>query len=464
MYENRRASTQELGSRTIGVCHGILLAFVLTLFAGCGGTGGPGGTSSRPGGIGGSPGAMSTGIIIIMIRWPEPPASGPTARHLPQATACIRIRVEDANNASRLLVPEAHVRREPGQAEVKRRVDGVPVGPVLVSLAAFASTDCAGTPLAVATTAATVSRHAQTTVSVHLAAIETVSILPNPAIVEIGRSAALSVEARDASGILLYVPTDSVSWSSDGTAVATVNAQGMVTGNSFGSATVTATVTDDDIQPNRPTGTRRITGTRVVNVTEFVAPQITGTGITDFTNNPRPPLTARVTDPTPSSGIDTSSAQLRIDKALQPLSAGNFQQPAANVVVLNFTPPSNLIEGPHGVTLDIRDNAGNAAETAQWAFQVDTVSPVIANVAFGGFTASITDPVPGSGIDTSSAQLFLDNVRQSLSPSNFQAIPGGVAVTFTWPSLAEGLYTVTFQIRDNAGNVASVTGTFNIIR
>jgi uncharacterized protein YjdB len=79
------------------------------------------------------------------------------------------------------------------------------------------------------------------TVTVQLRPVATVTLGPNPGGVRVGQQLQMSLELRDASGNLLTTAGRTVAWDSSNKPVATVQ-DGVVSGVSVGSATITVTV------------------------------------------------------------------------------------------------------------------------------------------------------------------------------------------------------------------------------
>ena len=80
-------------------------------------------------------------------------------------------------------------------------------------------------------------------VTVLIAPVATAVIVPSPASVQVGQTAALTVNLFDSSGDPLSATGRTITWASSNVAVATVNASGTVSGIAVGSAVVTATIT-----------------------------------------------------------------------------------------------------------------------------------------------------------------------------------------------------------------------------
>ena len=92
---------------------------------------------------------------------------------------------------------------------------------------------------------------------------------------------------------------------------------------------------------------------------------------------------------------------------------------------VEYTPASAIAQGSHTVTVNVSDNAGNAATQASWSFTVDNVAPVITlqvatpatvkPAASGGvnpmFSATITDVT--SGVDPATVKVNLTTLAPS---------------------------------------------------
>ncbi len=184
------------------------------------------------------------------------------------------------------------------------------------------------------------------------------------------------------------------------------------------------------------------------------------------TTNATPTLSASWSDPSPSSGINTASAVIKVDNQTV-----NATVTAAD---FSFTPPA-FSPGTHTVSAQISDGAGNTS-LLTWSFTVtvgptDTVPPVISNLlpANGTLTnnprpllsASISD-AGGSGINGGSVVLVLNSIVVPAAVT-FQN-PNSASVSFT-PSvnLAEGTNTFSVSASDNAGNPAlAASSTFTV--
>ncbi len=173
-------------------------------------------------------------------------------------------------------------------------------------------------------------------------------------------------------------------------------------------------------------------------------------------------ISAVIQDPAPSSGVNASSLVIKLDNNVL---TTNFNAATGKL----FATPPPLSDGNHTVTVSGKDNAGNAAEPVTSTFLVDSTPPLISITSpqDGGFGTStptikgkVTDPSPGSGVNSTTVIIKIDNVPQL---ATFDETTGDVILDVAAP-LAEGTHTVTLDAQDNAGNIgvqAKVTFTID---
>lgn len=108
------------------------------------------------------------------------------------------------------------------------------------------------------------------------------------------------------------------------------------------------------------------------------APEITNLTPADKTwvTNAKPQIGAELTDKGCPAGIDANTIKMTLDGVTvsKKTSTNGGWEYSSDVLVYN--PAEKLAEGLHTVTVDVMDNAGNAAKTAVWTFEVDTILPV----------------------------------------------------------------------------------------
>jgi len=181
-----------------------------------------------------------------------------------------------------------------------------------------------------------------------------------------------------------------------------------------------------------------------------------------FTRNPRQNLVATVTD-AGGAGLALADISVRLDgqalvATLTVVSAGQIQ--------VAFAPGSPLGEGAHTYLVEARDRASNAAAPASAAFVLDLTPPVLSAAApANGTTAPSATPAISaswtdspSGVNPSSAHILLDGsevtAAASLSAAGFLFTPAA--------PLVAGPHTVAASVADRAGNIGTLTWTFQV--
>jgi beta propeller repeat protein len=155
------------------------------------------------------------------------------------------------------------------------------------------------------------------------------------------------------------------------------------------------------------------------------------------------------------SGIDPASAQVTLDGAV--ISGCNATASSVSCQ------PAGVADGHHNYSISVMDMYGNAA-AGSGSFDLDTTPPVIdpvsATVTPGSgnavIDAGLSDPAPGSGIDTGAVSVELDG-----------AAMGGCTITSSHVScaatgLAYGPHAVSVSAADVAGNSAVATASFTV--
>jgi hypothetical protein len=170
-------------------------------------------------------------------------------------------------------------------------------------------------------------------------------------------------------------------------------------------------------------------------------------------NDSTPIISANYSDP---SGIDNGSVVLTVNGIDVTLSA---TLTASGVI---YIPVTALSDGIYTVYIEVQDIFGYLA-TETWSFTIDATPPDITNLQPpDGSTVNVTNPTISadytdpSGINLSSVMLIVDGIDVTLSAivtaSGVSYIPG---IAFS-----EGVHTVYLEVRDNVGNLASVTWSF----
>lgn len=203
-------------------------------------------------------------------------------------------------------------------------------------------------------------------------------------------------------------------------------------------------------------------GLRLV-VKERVAPVITILSPSSgaYVINSKQPVVFTVVDETGGSGIDLSSLVVKQDGAA--VASGTMKSTAiTNGYSVTYTPAAALSDGSHTITIDVRDNDGNAAAQKSTAYTVDTVPPTlnITAPAEGLVTATQSLNVAGKTNDATSSPV---TVAITLNGADQGAVTVGTDGAFSKTvSLAAGENTITITATDAAGKTSTVTRTVTL--
>ena len=254
----------------------------------------------------------------------------------------------------------------------------------------------------------------------------------------------------------------------------TIMVSGSVTGEEPLTVTVsgaTVALTDDDFSTtvNLSEGSNSIdvvaadgsnqTAEESVTVTlDTVSPQLSLDPSSGSTLASTIPIfTLTYTDPSPGTGLDTATLEVFLDG--QDVTAQVQVQPDQ----ATFQPAAPLGDGSHSIVSRARDVAGNTGETSS-TFSIDSVAPFLtSNIASGStiststptLVATYADPDPGSGVDVSSFQAFLDgnSITSSFTVGSLQSsfqIPRG-------SGLSDASHSLEYRIADNVSHQNVVT-------
>lgn len=174
----------------------------------------------------------------------------------------------------------------------------------------------------------------------------------------------------------------------------------------------------------------------------------------------KPTITATLSDPDPSSGLDAAALKVTLDGTDVTSAATLFGSS------VTYTPATALPDGAHTVVVRTRDRAGNAA-TASATFTVDGTSPTLTLSPGDGVLLTTGTPAlmarygdAGSGVDVASLVALVDGQDHSTA---FSA--GTTQAIFQIPDgspLAEGSHTFQVKIRDRAANQAERSVSFTV--
>lgn len=155
--------------------------------------------------------------------------------------------------------------------------------------------------------------------------------------------------------------------------------------------------------------------------------------------------------------IDVSSITLLIDGVDVSTTA---ERHAGGV---RYTPsPQELAEGWHAVSLTVGDDEGYVGQS-EWSFAIDTIAPVIRNVAPTGLTTSLPSVSAsysddGSGMDLASIDLIIDGLNVTGS-----ATVTADSITYVpHESFASGPHNAQLSVRDLAGNLQVSAWSFSV--
>lgn len=228
-----------MGSRMKWVCLVAALGAFTALAGGCGSLGSLDGT----GGLAVPP--SQTGRVSLTIQWPTRQV-GPIA--VPAGTESVKIEVSGSWTPPPSN-PIVRMVNNPGNANsTPVDIDGVPAGPIVVTVTAYSGANGTGTVLGVGTITATVTAGGTTLVSLTVSnAVSSVVVSPSSASVAVGDSVQLTATAKNAAGEALMVSPNIITWATDNATAASVTGGGAgqlrvsVKGNAPGTAHITVT-------------------------------------------------------------------------------------------------------------------------------------------------------------------------------------------------------------------------------
>lgn len=202
-----------------------------------------------------------------------------------------------------------------------------------------------------------------------------------------------------------------------------------------------------------------------LTVKEKVKPTITITspGSGAYVINARQPIVFQLRDEVNGSGIDITTLALKIDAGttITNVSSGMVCTAATNGYDCTYTPPSNLTDGSHTVTINVSDYDGNTATQVSRSYTVDTVPPVlnVTNPSSGLVTNTAALVVQGTTNDATSSPV---TVTISLNGTDQGAITlssGSFSKSIT---LVEGGNTIVVKSTDGSGRQTSTTLTVTL--
>lgn len=180
-----------------------------------------------------------------------------------------------------------------------------------------------------------------------------------------------------------------------------------------------------------------------------------------YVSNSKQPVVFTVVDEAGGSGINLSSLVVKLDGTAV---ASNTIATTAitNGYSVIHTPASAVGDGKHTVTVDVKDNDGNAASQKTTTFTIDTVPPTLnlTSPADGVITATATINVSGTTNDSASSPVI---IKIKLNGADRGSVTVGTNGSFSKTiTLATGSNTIEVTATDAAGQVSSVTRTVTL--
>ncbi len=187
-----------------------------------------------------------------------------------------------------------------------------------------------------------------------------------------------------------------------------------------------------------------------------------------FTNNNKPTLTATATD-VGGPGVSTVQFQYSYDGGAWN-TIGSQEVGQSNQY--SYTFPTALADGTYTVEATAMDVLGAASTSMPVTFTIDTVPPTItmtsplngsSTTSEPTLSATTADNAGGSGLSTVQFQYSTDGLHWAPAGPPEASVPGQTLYSYTFPSLAIGVYDARAVATDNAGNFkTSVSVSFNV--
>lgn len=245
--------------------------------------------------------------------------------------------------------------------------------------------------------------------------------------------------------------------SSTGKWEATITAPGKTSYNQAGGYYNVSVVATNEAGTSGSADATTIDGLKLV-VKETVAPVITIVSPTNgaYVTNSKQPVVFTVVDEAGGSGVDISSLVVKLDS--KAVDAATLTSTAiTNGYSVTYTPAAALADGAHTVTIDCKDNDGNAATQKSTSYTIDTVPPTlnVTSPAEGLVTATSSVTVAGTTNDATSSPV---TITISLNGEDQGAVTVGANGSFSKTvTLADGSNTIIVKAKDAAGKESTVT-------
>ena len=245
--------------------------------------------------------------------------------------------------------------------------------------------------------------------------------------------------------------------SSTGKWEATITAPGKTSYNQAGGYYNVSVAATNEAGTSGSADATTIDGLKLV-VKETVAPVITIVSPTNgaYVTNSKQPVVFTVVDEAGGSGVNISSLVVKLDgKAVD--AATLTSTAITNGYSVTYTPAAALADGAHTVTIDCKDNDGNAATQKSTSYTIDNVPPTlnVTSPAEGLVTATSSVTVAGTTNDATSSPV---TITISLNGEDQGAVTVGANGSFSKTiALAEGSNTIIVKAKDAAGKESAVT-------
>ena len=247
---------------------------------------------------------------------------------------------------------------------------------------------------------------------------------------------------------------------------ATITAPGTTSFNlSGGYYPVTVEATNTAGTTARVDATTATIGTSLrLVVKETVAPVITITSPTSGARvvNNKQPVVFTVTDAAGGSGVNLSTIVVKQDGTT--VAASTITSSAiTNGYTFTYTPASAMTDGAHTITVDAKDNDGNAATQKTTTFTIDTVPPVlnISSPTEGFITNSTSVVASGTTNDATSSPVTMTQALDGGAAEAVTVASNG-SFTKTWSGLTHGTHYIDFVAKDSAGKTSTVRRNFTV--
>jgi hypothetical protein len=172
-------------------------------------------------GCGGSSAPSATGRAVFTINWPPP------GRLIPAASNSIKVDVLRHG----VFFTSQVVARPAGGGPAVLTFDSLPVDTLTAAATAYPQNDGTGVAQATASVPLTINPGQTTNFGITMAStIDHVELSPSSPSVPVGQTVSLTMTAKDLAGSIVLTTPGKLSWSSANTNLASVNANGVVTG------------------------------------------------------------------------------------------------------------------------------------------------------------------------------------------------------------------------------------------